>query len=351
MGKRLILKSRIIEPDPRIVGVYNRLMELKKMKPKRISGRTVRSKRGGDEKKPHEAHDTSYLYMQAHEGDNGDRPAPQPYWVSPDINLLAENTSSSDVDEVTSGIVPGKQYYIECTVRNKGDLDVPSASVEIHLWNPTLGCTVSNSKLIGIAATRVPSMGYKTLVFPWVPETDDGGHKCLIGRVYSFSPMDFPSDFEALDPCNDRHVAMQNLLILEEEEEMGVDSEVETGGEDQKKAIPFVFQIRPVEQLPQIPSRMSAIHRFKFRPASTNTQFGLEIRKDQVRKGAKIALRQRSANSWEGTIQGQTLVPLLMRVPKIGLGRGEALAFNIIRSVPRKKGVRGGIMFIVRRKS
>jgi hypothetical protein len=162
--------------------------------------------------------DSSYLYVRSFDGDNGSRPfANQVYWKSPDIRI----SPVTDLSAYTRTLNAGETYNISCTVRNRGDMAVPSAKVEFWLTDPTLGFDTrfaTHLSLGNVPSTWVNSNTTAVVNFPYSVPPIESGHKCLFARVFSFSPLDIPVDNFALDPRMDRHVAQLNLNIIKQAE-------------------------------------------------------------------------------------------------------------------------------------
>ncbi|MEL7319105.1 MAG: hypothetical protein AAFN04_10755 [Pseudomonadota bacterium] len=156
---------------------------------------------------------SSFLYMRTLFADQGDRPlAPGRHWHSPDLTLTPVSTPG----QPTTELIAGETYEIACTLRNRGDLRVPSAQVELFLTDPTLG--FDTRQAVNLTAGRpmsgnVPGFGTTTLTFPYKVPDDEGGHKCLFARTYAFFPHEIPVDPHRLDPRMDRRIAQQNLMI------------------------------------------------------------------------------------------------------------------------------------------
>jgi hypothetical protein len=172
--------------------------------------------RGQRERKPPEVFvESSFLYVRSYDGDAGSRPfSGITFWTSPDL-LLSPVTS---VGAYTTTLQAGDSYVIRTQLRNRGDLAVPSAKVELYLTDPSLGFdTRFATRLTGLGAMPsawVPSGGSAAAEFVYTVPPSESGHKCLFARAFSFSPLDLPVDDFALDPRIDRHVAQQNLNII-----------------------------------------------------------------------------------------------------------------------------------------
>ncbi|MEM1373298.1 MAG: hypothetical protein AAGF78_02825 [Pseudomonadota bacterium] len=161
---------------------------------------------------------SSFLYMRTLDADLGDRPlAPGRHWHAPDLNL----TPVSNPGQITTDLEAGESYEIACTLRNRGDLRVPNAQVELFLTDPTLGFDTRHAlNLTGATPLggTVPGFGQTTLTFPYKVPNSESGHKCLFARAYSFMPQEIPVDPYVLDPRMDRRIAQQNLNIAAAEE-------------------------------------------------------------------------------------------------------------------------------------
>lgn len=168
--------------------------------------------RGDDRKQgPKDFVESSYLYMRSCDADAGSRPIPCPvFWVSPDLRIAPLSNLGAPTRELRAG----DAYRLTATVRNRGDLMVPSAKVEFWLVNPSLGFDVRFATKVGVAAGRVQAHGASEVSLDYVVPPAVSGHRCLFARVFSFSPLDIPLDDYALDPLIDRHVAQLNLNIV-----------------------------------------------------------------------------------------------------------------------------------------
>jgi hypothetical protein len=167
-----------------------------------------------DRKPPAEFHDSSFLYIRSYDGDLGVRPFSNiVHWHSPDITL----SPVTSVGAYTTELSAGETYLIRCWLRNRGDLAVPSAKVELFLTDPSLGFDTRFATRLTLG--KVPSVWVGSgasaaaeFVYPVPPA--EAGHKCLFARVFSFSPLELPIDDFQLDPRLDRHLAQQNLNIV-----------------------------------------------------------------------------------------------------------------------------------------
>lgn len=167
-----------------------------------------------DRKPPTDFEPSSFLYLRSFDGDTGARPFSGPvFWRSPDIVL----TPLTGVGVPTTTLDAGSTYRIRCTLRNRGDLGVPSAKVELFLTNPTLGFDTrfaTNLTLGRVPSTWVGAGETGATEFAYTVPPTESGHKCLFARAFSLSPIELPLDDHQLDPRLDRHVAQLNLNIV-----------------------------------------------------------------------------------------------------------------------------------------
>jgi hypothetical protein len=167
-----------------------------------------------ERKPPEEFHDSSFLYIRSYDADLGVRPfGGIVFWHSPDLTV----SPASSVGTYTTTLNAGEDYVIRCVLRNRGDLGVPSAKVELFLTDPTLGFDTrfaTNLTLGRVPSAWVPAGGSAATDFLYTVPPTEAGHKCLFARAFSFSPLDLPIDDFNLDPLLDRHVAQQNLNIV-----------------------------------------------------------------------------------------------------------------------------------------
>jgi hypothetical protein len=155
---------------------------------------------------------SSFLYIRSIASDAGLRPLPNNtvFWISPDISIRP----LSGVGSPTQTLQAGVAYQVEINLRNRGDVPVPNANVEIFLCDPTIGFDTRFARKLGVGATWVPGIGSGSVRIPVVVPASEAGHKCMFARVYSFSPLDIPNHDTSLNPFHDRHVAQLNLNIV-----------------------------------------------------------------------------------------------------------------------------------------
>lgn len=167
---------------------------------------------------PRHFKDSSFLYARSYDGDNGSRPfSNQIFWLSPDINI----SPISSLSTYTRTLNAGETYNISCIVRNRGDLAVPSAKVEFWLTDPSLGFDTrfANHLTLGkVPSAWVTSDANAVVNLTYTVPPTEIGHKCLFARAFSFAPLDIPVDDFRLDPTVDRHIAQQNLNIVQQGE-------------------------------------------------------------------------------------------------------------------------------------
>jgi hypothetical protein len=160
---------------------------------------------------PNDFNDSSFLYIRSYDADIGVRPFSNiVFWNSPDITVAP----LTDTAAYTNTLEAGLSYQFSCTIRNRGDLIVPSANVEFFLVNPSLGFDTRFAKKLGITSCWVNSQGVNKAAIQYTIPGSESGHKCLFARTYTFSPLDVPVDDYQLSPPLDRHVAQLNLNIL-----------------------------------------------------------------------------------------------------------------------------------------
>jgi hypothetical protein len=179
-----------------------------------------------------------FLFVRANAGDNGSRPLNGVFWESPDIyvtpNLEASSApiKPSTLGGIARANVPNTLY---AHVWNVGKSPAYGVRVEFYWFNPSLGISRSDANLIGAMSV---DLGHRFNKFPdwrevkgpqgnylsrgchaivkcpesWVPSYVNGGHECLVVRV--FEPLldaVHPDQFSA---SADRHVAQRNIAVV-----------------------------------------------------------------------------------------------------------------------------------------
>ena len=170
-----------------------------------------RDGREGGRKGPDDFVESSFLYMRSCDADTGSRPIPCPvFWLSPDLRVAPV----SNLGMPTRQLQAGQTYRLTATLRNRGDLIVPSAKVEFWLVTPSLGFDTRHATKIGVTAGMVMPFGATEVGLDYTVPPSMSGHRCLFARAFSFAPLDIPVDDFALNPVIDRHVAQLNLDIV-----------------------------------------------------------------------------------------------------------------------------------------
>lgn len=155
--------------------------------------------------------ESSFLYMRSCDADTGSRPIPCPaFWLSPDLRVAP----TSNLGVPTRLLQAGQTYRLTATLRNRGDLIVPSAKVEFWLVTPSLGFDTRFATKIGVVSGMVMPYGAVEMGLDYTLPPSLSGHRCLFARAFSFAPLDIPVDDYALNPVIDRHVAQLNLDIV-----------------------------------------------------------------------------------------------------------------------------------------
>lgn len=132
-----------------------------------------------------------------------------PYWVSPDISVLAD-----PFDEEERGMPEaGTRCYLRARVRNNGSTAVANATVRFYWANPAIGLSRDTANRIGQAFVSLAPGDVKEVLCltPWVPEFLNDGHECVLAEAFHpTDPITLSTDFEV---PTDRHVAQRNLSI------------------------------------------------------------------------------------------------------------------------------------------
>ena len=298
-------------------------------------------------KKPGDYTDTSYIYIRANEQDSGARPVVGEAWRSPDLNVIPMGASPGVLEETR--IVAGREYQIECTVRNLGDLDIPFATVDFFLVTPSLGFRVSAAAPIGVTSTSISGQGSSRLVYDWIARPEDAGHKCLFARAYSFSPMDMPDDFDALNSRIDRHAGQQNLNVIEEGESL--DIQVFPFDKKAKKGGRFQIEIRPVNKLAPNVLVLPFMRKANFKPTRKTPAFTIDKIQKRMSPGAKLTMRKKPrVVGWAGELKNTDVAHFKIQSPMMRLKKNEFKAFEIIKIDTDTKQETGGILLLVKGK-
>ena len=166
--------------------------------------------------------DLPYLFMRANPGDLGQRPVVgAPFWESPDIFILAGVTPTlapplpPALGQVAQAAQPNTLY---AHVWNFGNAAANEVVVEFYWCDPSLGINPGSVHLI---AQTMVSLGAKgsgqshavvKCPEPWTPTFVNGGHECLLVRVWD-NPADLPGE-PKFDASVNRHVAQRNIHVI-----------------------------------------------------------------------------------------------------------------------------------------
>ena len=166
-----------------------------------------------------------YLLIRSFTGDNGSRPFNAVFWESPDIwTAVGDPATTPAIPPTHGGTLPvGQPNTVYAHVWNLGRAPVTGAVVSFYWFNPSLAIDNSHAHLIG--QTRVDlgprnSPHCHQLVKcpkPWVPVMENGGHECLIVRIWGFG--DTVPDTQ-WSPWLDRHVAQRNVAVVQTVQQM-----------------------------------------------------------------------------------------------------------------------------------
>lgn len=162
-----------------------------------------------------------FLFLRANAGDLGARPVVGPFWESPDILLLA------DVDPAVAPAVPpdlgqtaqaGKPTTLYAHVWNFGVSDAPNVVVEFYWCDPALGINANGAHLVGVTLVSLGARGsgrshaVVKCPTPWYPTFVNGGHECLLVRVWD-ETSDGLGD-PPWDAALNRHVGQRNIHVV-----------------------------------------------------------------------------------------------------------------------------------------
>jgi hypothetical protein len=162
-----------------------------------------------------------YLLMRANAGDLGARPVVGPFWESPDILLLAGVDPAEAPDQppdLGQTASAGKPNTLYAHVWNFGRSSAPNVVVEFSWCDPSLGIGPGGVHLIGVTVTslgdRSSGGSHKIVKCPvaWVPTFVNGGHECLLVRVWDESSDGLGAP--PWDAALNRHVAQRNIHVV-----------------------------------------------------------------------------------------------------------------------------------------
>jgi hypothetical protein len=162
-----------------------------------------------------------FLFMRANPGDLGARPVVGPFWESPDILLLADTEPAlapPKPPELGQTALAGRPNTLYAHVWNFGLSAAPCVVVEFYWCDPSLGIGPGGAHLIGATSISLGARGsgrsHAVAKCPsaWVPTFVNGGHECLVVRVW-----DETSDGLGTPPWDaalNRHVAQRNIHVV-----------------------------------------------------------------------------------------------------------------------------------------
>jgi hypothetical protein len=166
--------------------------------------------------------DLPYLFMRANPGDLGARPVQgAPFWESPDIFLLAGVTPAlapAIPGQLGQTALAGQPNTIYAHVWNFGKASANEVLVEFYWCDPSLGITPGTVHLIAQTAVTLGAKGsgrshaIVKCPEPWTPTFVNGGHECLLVRVWD-NPADLPGE-PKFDASSNRHVAQRNIHVI-----------------------------------------------------------------------------------------------------------------------------------------
>ncbi len=160
-----------------------------------------------------------YLLVRSLIGDRGDRPFNQAFWESPDIWTAHGDPASTPAIPPDHGgvVVAGQPNTVYAHVWNLGFAPLAGVVVEFYWFNPSLGIDGSDANLIGIGRCELAARGmpgsHVLVKCPkaWVPVMENGGHECLVVRVYGIGDPLGNNDWQ---PWLNRHVAQRNVSVV-----------------------------------------------------------------------------------------------------------------------------------------
>ena len=332
---------------------------------------------------PRDFVDSSFMYMRSCDADTGSRPIPCPvFWLSPDLRVAP----LSNLGMPTQTLTAGTTYRFTATVRNRGDLPVPSAKVEFYFVNPSLGFDTRYATKLGVAAGRVQAYGASEISIDYTVPPSLAGHRCLFARVFSFSPLDLPLDDFALSPVPDRHIAQLNLNIVANGDKLLLDWFHLPNADEQLELVPMTAPMIRALRLEAVTAltivsgtlwrRVAGQVEFDVQPAKgpriavERTGEGLQLsshdpeavdleRQVELNKRAVSALRALEAGranhdkhaelfrELRGMNKQGVRTQVTLALPRAELKPGQALALNVIRRSRVTGEALGGIGMLI----
>jgi hypothetical protein len=162
-----------------------------------------------------------FLFMRANPGDLGKRPVAGPFWESPDIFILP-GVSPAFAPPVPPKLgdtaLANQPNTIYAHVWNFGNSGASEVIVEFYWCDPSLGVNNASVHLISQEEIALGAKGsgnsHKVVKCsePWTPTFLNGGHECLLVRVWD-NPSDLPGE-PKLDASINRHVGQRNIHVI-----------------------------------------------------------------------------------------------------------------------------------------
>lgn len=160
-----------------------------------------------------------YLLVRSVLGDRGDRPLNVPFWESPDIWTAPGSPGSSPAVPANHGgtVVAGQPNTVYAHVWNLGFAPLAGIRVEFYWCNPSLAIDAAHANLIGVARCELAGRGmpgsHKLVKCPavWVPVMANGGHECLVVRVFGIGDPLGNNDWA---PWLNRHIGQRNISVV-----------------------------------------------------------------------------------------------------------------------------------------
>lgn len=163
-----------------------------------------------------------YLFLRANAGDLGARPVVGPFWESPDILLLADTdpaVAPPVPPELGQTALAGKPTTLYAHVWNFGIAQAPNVVVEFYWCDPALGINATGAHFIGVTLVSLGARGsgrshaVVKCPVPWYPTFVNGGHECLLVRVWD-ETSDGLGD-PPWDASLNRHVGQRNIHVVQ----------------------------------------------------------------------------------------------------------------------------------------
>lgn len=168
-----------------------------------------------------------FLLVRSVTGDNGTRPLAggTVFWESPDIwTAVGDPATTPEIPPTHGGVLPaGKPNTVYAHVWNLGRAPLTGVVVSFYWFNPSLAIDGAHANLIGQTridlGPRNSPLCHKLVKCPkaWVPVMENGGHECLVVKVWGFGDAAPPNQWH---PWEDRHVAQRNVSVVQTLDDM-----------------------------------------------------------------------------------------------------------------------------------